>query len=370
MQRSAIVFLILLRLAIGWHFLFEGIQKVQSTWTGPTVTNRPFSSAGYFREATGPLGWLWRWKWGDPDKDALAHLEVKPLADSDEPATARPHERMPPKLEEEWDDYLKRFAEHYGVMDKQLEQAESKLAQSKSKVVEWLTYVPPATREEQDKDKKYSTDTTEQTKTFPSGELKRRLSMAERIKEYKSRLDDLPAARQRIWSMGKDVEGARLRAAKAEIAGLRAGLRKDLDSQTQEMKKSLDSVLTAEQKENEKPVPGPKGDMVLAWLDWLTMWLLVVIGVGLMIGLFTRLNAWLGAGFLLMTYLAVPAIPWLPSPPISEGNYVFVNKNVVEFFALCVIATTYSGRWFGLDGLLHNLRCWITGKQPQPQSQT
>ena len=30
MSRGAAVFLVLLRLAIGWHFLFEGIQKVHS----------------------------------------------------------------------------------------------------------------------------------------------------------------------------------------------------------------------------------------------------------------------------------------------------------------------------------------------------
>ena len=59
MLRSTIVFLVLLRLAIGWHFLFEGLDKLRSMWIGPTENNRPFSSAGYFREAPGPLGgWM------------------------------------------------------------------------------------------------------------------------------------------------------------------------------------------------------------------------------------------------------------------------------------------------------------------------
>ena len=47
---SACVFLVLLRLAIGWHFLVEGYEKVVSVATGPTEsvagTSRPWTSAG------------------------------------------------------------------------------------------------------------------------------------------------------------------------------------------------------------------------------------------------------------------------------------------------------------------------------------
>ena len=48
-------FLILLRVAIGWHFLFEGIDKVESMRRGVTETSRPFSSAGYLNESSGPM---------------------------------------------------------------------------------------------------------------------------------------------------------------------------------------------------------------------------------------------------------------------------------------------------------------------------
>jgi len=44
------VLLVLLRLSIGWHFLFEGLQKVYSLFTP-----KPFSAAVYFRESAGPL---------------------------------------------------------------------------------------------------------------------------------------------------------------------------------------------------------------------------------------------------------------------------------------------------------------------------
>jgi hypothetical protein len=103
MLRCSFVFLVLLRLAVGWHFYYEGMLKYRSTVIGPTVTNRPFSSAGYFREAPGPLGKVWREKMGDPDVEALARLEVKPLDDKDDPATEKPYLRPPPGLAKDWD---------------------------------------------------------------------------------------------------------------------------------------------------------------------------------------------------------------------------------------------------------------------------
>ena len=68
-----------------------------------------------------------------------------------------------------------------------------------------------------------------------------------------------------------------------------------------------------------------------------------------------------------MTYLAAPPFPWLPTPPNSEGNYLYINKNVVEMFALLVLATTASGRWFGVDALIHWTFAALFGrKMPRP----
>jgi uncharacterized membrane protein YphA (DoxX/SURF4 family) len=78
-----------------------------------------------------------------------------------------------------------------------------------------------------------------------------------------------------------------------------------------------------------------------------------VIGAGLLLGLLTRTNCLLAAGFLALTYGCTPPFPWLPVPPNNEGYYAYVNKNLVEMLALLALATTASGRWFGLDALLH-----------------
>src|SRR5262245_22197472 len=133
MRTTTAFFLILLRLAIGCHFLFEGLHKVHSTWLGPTETNRPFNSEGFFREAGGPLGPVARQGVGDPDEDALARLTPLPAGQG-----RKDYERVPPPVGQEWDDYLKRFSAHFGLDERQADTANGKLEQSKEQLVRRL----------------------------------------------------------------------------------------------------------------------------------------------------------------------------------------------------------------------------------------
>jgi thiosulfate dehydrogenase (quinone) large subunit len=87
----------------------------------------------------------------------------------------------------------------------------------------------------------------------------------------------------------------------------------------------------------------------------ITMYGLTVVGVLLMLGLFTRLAAIGGIGFILLFYLCNPPfVGYFYSIP-TEGSYLIVNKNLVELCALVVILVTGSGRFAGLDGILHVL---------------
>jgi uncharacterized membrane protein YphA (DoxX/SURF4 family) len=101
----------------------------------------------------------------------------------------------------------------------------------------------------------------------------------------------------------------------------------------------------------------PKSWTLIDYLDWSTRWFLLVVGILLMVGLFTRLSCFAAAGFLLLTILTQPSVPWLPAPPVSEGNYLFVNKNVIEMVALLALMTTRSGQWAGLDAIVS----WVFG---------
>jgi uncharacterized membrane protein YphA (DoxX/SURF4 family) len=341
-------FLVLLRLAIGWHFLFEGLEKIDSVNRGPTETSRPFSSEGYLREATGPLGGLIRSQLGDPDEAALERLTLLPLQPDQDPARIPVHQRLSPVLDRDWDAYLERFASHYQIDDQQRRLAEAKLQQSKDQAVLWLLGGS--------KDVEIN---------FPSTTTKVKQTTAQRIQNYKDKLQQPGSSwplgtremeDRELSAFGRDVEKQRLRSAKADAARMRSELLAELN---QPMRDALDSVLTPEQKKK-GPVPEARNSVLVGWtllecLDALTRWGLVAVGLGLLLGLFTRTACLGGAAFLLLLYLTVAPFPWLPEATRVEGHYYFVNKNLVEMLALLALATTHSGRWVGLDGLVRYL---------------
>lgn len=91
---------------------------------------------------------------------------------------------------------------------------------------------------------------------------------------------------------------------------------------------------------------------LLANADLITMWGLALVGVLLMLGLFTRFASLVAIGFLLLFYLCNPPfVGYFYSIP-TEGSYLIVNKNLVELSALVVILLTGSGRFAGLDRIL------------------
>jgi len=92
-------------------------------------------------------------------------------------------------------------------------------------------------------------------------------------------------------------------------------------------------------------------DSILKIVDIANEYGLILIGIGLTAGLFTRISAWSGAALLLMYYLAYPPFGGFSYGAVSEGNYFIVNKNLVEFFALIVLGITQSGHFFGIDML-------------------
>lgn len=90
------------------------------------------------------------------------------------------------------------------------------------------------------------------------------------------------------------------------------------------------------------------------WEDIGMMFGLTIVGLCLILGLFTRLAAFGGVCMLAMFYLAMPPFPGVEVPPGSaEGHYLYVNKNLIEAIALLMIMFSGVGRWFGVDALIH-----------------
>src|SRR6266851_2228636 len=138
-QRLTLVFLILLRTAIGWHFFFEALEKHYSVNIGPSEISRPWSGEGYFREGRGPVAALMRLKLGDLDEQALARMTVRTAA-YDEPIS----KRLPEALDAEWNDYFERFAKHYGLDAQQRQSAQAKLLEQKEKTAVWFIAKVPS----------------------------------------------------------------------------------------------------------------------------------------------------------------------------------------------------------------------------------
>lgn len=91
-------------------------------------------------------------------------------------------------------------------------------------------------------------------------------------------------------------------------------------------------------------------------VDLLNIWGLILIGLALMLGCFSRFASASGIVLLAFYYLAQP--PWIQTDyriPL-EGHYLLVNKNVVEVLALFLLLIIPPSSLWGIDRLIHRLR--------------
>jgi len=88
-------------------------------------------------------------------------------------------------------------------------------------------------------------------------------------------------------------------------------------------------------------------EMLLSIVDVLNIWGQILIGISLITGLFSYVAALCGALMLLFYYLAIP--------PFIE-SHIFIDKNLLELFALIIIALFPTSRIVGIDLLLKKFR--------------
>jgi uncharacterized membrane protein YphA (DoxX/SURF4 family) len=387
------VFLVLLRLAIGWHFLFEGLEKLHS-WIPEKPAKPPrsmntrygwpvghpvrvvpdrkapkpkkaWTSEAYLRGANGPAAELFHWIAGDR---LMAKLDVR----GDE--GDKPPERFPLALEKDWKGYFDAFVAYYDVNDEQLERLKTVFEQRKAGTVEWLLH---------------GTRKVAKTPVAGNATIEVEMTTPERIQEYQDKMDRLEDLQSGDSSSDFRPDlNTELELLQADASRLRSELQKDIHEQTAEMKAGLYEVLFVEPhrpdfgalaialgtpsgyklwEQSLSMIPRPESpDLMpepiwhsvsdwdqLDWVDWLTAWGVTVVGGLLLAGFFTRTACVGGALFLLMFFLAMPPFPWLPANPRAEGHYLYINKNIIEMLALLALACTPSGRWVGLDGFIH-----------------
>jgi thiosulfate dehydrogenase [quinone] large subunit len=93
---------------------------------------------------------------------------------------------------------------------------------------------------------------------------------------------------------------------------------------------------------------GLANSSLLPFVDSLVAWGLVLVGLGLMLGLFTQLACAGAMALLAMFYLSSLPTRGVHQPG-AEGAYLLVNKNLIEAAAVAVVYFFRTGRIAGLD---------------------
>ncbi|MBS0206030.1 MAG: hypothetical protein JSS49_24320 [Planctomycetes bacterium] len=89
----AVILVVLLRISIGWHLMYEGLWKLSTQ-----QTSSPWTAEGYLKNATGPLRPTFRAMTGDPDD--LRWLDFDGMS-------------------RKWQDWRERFVAHYQLNESQ-----------------------------------------------------------------------------------------------------------------------------------------------------------------------------------------------------------------------------------------------------------
>ena len=90
---------------------------------------------------------------------------------------------------------------------------------------------------------------------------------------------------------------------------------------------------------------------IISIVDFLNIWGMTLIGLGLILGLFSRWASAGGALMLLFYFIAYPPIPgYMMSVPV-EGSYLWVNKTFIELLVLVAFVFLPPDYLFGLDRL-------------------
>lgn len=290
----AIVLLVLLRVSIGWQFFYEGIWKSHSLHG-----TEPWSAAGYLKNAKGPFRSIFRNMVDDPyDFDKL---DVQ-------------------KVTAQWAAWSEGFKKHYGLDETQAKGLDELLQKATSSLKEIL------------EDPAWVGKPADQR----IGEIEVYHGFVDR---YEARLKK---AKVDFQQDHLDKQWAELEAKRKELTG-------PVDTLTKEIQSAAHELLTVEQIQRGKLAPQASK---VNDINTKTIWALTILGFCMMVGLFSRTAAIGTAVMLLMFYLVVPPWPGVPEAPGPEHSLI-VNKNFIELLACLALAALPTGRWLGLDALIH-----------------
>lgn len=395
------MFLVLLRMSIGWHLMYEGLWKIQSQKTA-----YPWSAEGYLKNAIGPMRTHFRDLTGDPND--FRWLDYDRMVDH-------------------WEDYRARFLSFYGepedgptakAIDRLLNGAKEyavplaalpegfqlesvKLPKGVIRyengklIVDGKQHLLPSERDELLKavplPDSAADAASSPAKAFHDAvnklfrEQSKKLGYKERLAAalkgdpdrvgilvkkddaiIEQRMGDIELYKKLIDRYEEDLKKAKqpfqfahLDRQWGEIQDRRRKLVGPIQSLDREFQDEALELLSPEQFAK-GPVPKPSTQ--INRINTQTMWGLTIIGILLIAGLATRPAAVAGLGLLTLFYLAAPPWPGVPEVPGPEHNFI-VNKLGVEIMALLALVFLPTGSWFGMDALFSG---WWARRRNRP----
>ncbi len=94
---------------------------------------------------------------------------------------------------------------------------------------------------------------------------------------------------------------------------------------------------------------------LLQAIDTLTIIGLIFVGIGLFLGLFTRISAAVGAFLIMLFYIANPPFIGYLSETTGEGHYLVINKQLIEMAALILFIFVPRANFWSLERWISRL---------------
>jgi uncharacterized membrane protein YphA (DoxX/SURF4 family) len=314
----AVLALVFLRLAVGWHFFSAGLEKIErDSQTGQVRLSPSFEAAttGFLSAAKGPF--------------ADFYHSFVPDGHDWQSLLAVPHQNEPLS------------SEKARVLDAQAPYQNwyARIVADWQEILDKAVAVPRLTEDQIQKAKAAFATRQEELKEYLAGETAA-------IADYQHELWRLEQWRAKPEADGAPFQEERIAKKAAETASTARAWVAGAAEIEQSYLADLREVLTPEQRANATTAAEMEAattSRTSANFQRVALGAAVLtIGVGicLLLGLFTRLASLAGALFLASVIATQP--PWLPNaePTIYQ---------TVELAGLLVLAGTGAGRWLGLD---------------------
>ncbi|MDO4570837.1 MAG: DoxX family membrane protein [Planctomycetia bacterium] len=339
----SVILLVALRLSIGWHFLYEGVWKVDNSDT--------FSALPFLTLSKGPFAPIFYAMAPDLDGklrlkaegvDATWHemkdVKVDVVPNKDIPEGVVPEVKSSYNLEEKsgtiavYPAYYKEVEKIYHFAMSEYKPDEN---QKKELQVAWGKYV-----------------LAEKAAVEADAEgVSAYLEALKRFEDAKNAGNNGPEQMKRLWA-----DMLKLRREAADFLSVQESLAKSFRNQ-------LYTIFEEQQKVQPLPEFVVATDLLpfglnlpfvgKSWTNFLNFavtWALTLIGACLVLGFCTRLAAIGGGCFLISVLMTQPPWPAIFPPVHPEvGHALVVDKNFVEMVAIFMLATLPVGRWGGLD---------------------